>query len=382
MLKLRDKYLFHAGISCFFYLGYGAFTVILALYCQDVGMSASQISYIVSFAPLLSIGTQPFFGYLSDKWQSPRKVAMMLLTIVIACTLLFSLTNNFWLLMLSSGIAVSLWNAVMPLTDLIGANSPYDFGKIRLWGSIGYAIMAQIAGILYEYISPFSTYVAAMLGTILAIICIYYVSDPKLAKPTEKKNHLSTKDILKELVHNRAYIIFLMISFFFWGACMTNNNYLSLFIISRGGSSTQVGTYQLFSTLFEIPMILATDYIVKKVSFQKILFFAISMSLINFAWYATLPSVNFIIYVFIFKGFSTVLMTMITVRIIMLLVKEDYVSTAFGIQCMVGKGVGSTIIQIIGGSLIDNASMSVFYLFLASMIAAALFFSLFFRISK
>lgn len=65
MSKLRDHYLFHAGISCFFYLGYGAFTVVLSMYCQDIGMSASQIAYIVSFAPLLSIATQPFL----DTWQ-------------------------------------------------------------------------------------------------------------------------------------------------------------------------------------------------------------------------------------------------------------------------------------------------------------------------
>ena len=57
----------------FFYLGYGAFTVVLSMYCQDIGMSASQIAYIVSFAPLLSIATQPFFGYLADKWQFTKK---------------------------------------------------------------------------------------------------------------------------------------------------------------------------------------------------------------------------------------------------------------------------------------------------------------------
>ena len=47
MSKLRDHYLFHAGISCFFYLGYGAFTVVLSMDCQDIGMSASQIAYIL-----------------------------------------------------------------------------------------------------------------------------------------------------------------------------------------------------------------------------------------------------------------------------------------------------------------------------------------------
>lgn len=78
-------------------------------------------------------------------------------------------------------------NAVTPLTDRIGVSSPYQFGKIRLWGSLGYAVMAQISGILYQYISPFSNFMAAILGTLLTIICIYMVSDPKLNEPVEKK---------------------------------------------------------------------------------------------------------------------------------------------------------------------------------------------------
>ena len=48
-------------------------------------------------------------------------------------------------------------NAVTPLTDRIGVSSPYQFGKIRLWGSVGYAIMAQVSGLLYQYISPLRT---------------------------------------------------------------------------------------------------------------------------------------------------------------------------------------------------------------------------------
>ena len=382
MKGIKNHYLFQAGISCFFYLGYGSFTVIQAIYCQDVGMSASQISYIVSFAPLLSIATQPFFGYLSDKWRSPRKVSMMLLGIIAICTFIFSITRSFWLLLLTSGLAVSLWSAVMPLADLIAASAPYDFGKIRLWGSVGYAFMAQISGILYEYISPFSNYIASILGTILTIICVYYVFDPKIDDTKESKSNLSTKVIMKELIHNRPYIIFLIISFFFWGASMTNYNYLSLFILSQGGTSTQVGTYQLFSTLFEIPMILATDYITKKVPFRYILMFAIGMGIFNFAWYASLPSVNWIIYMFIFKGFSTVLYTMITVKLIMLMVKDEYVSTAYGIQCMIGKGIGVTIVQLIGGRLIDTVSMSGFYIFLACMVVISFICTFFFTLPQ
>lgn len=384
MNKLRNRYLFHAGISCFFYLGYGAFTVILSMYCQDIGMSATQIAYIVSFSPLLSIITQPAFGYLADKWKSPRKVSILLMAITILTMFIFAISHNFWILLLSSGIAISFMNAITPLTDRIGVSSPYQFGKIRLWGSLGYAVMAQVSGILYQYISPFSNFMAGILGAILTIICIYFVNDPKLQE-VEKvvdMQPLSTKNIVLELIHNRPFIIFMIITFFFWGACSTNFNYLSIFIRSQGGTASQVGTYQLCATLFEIPMILITDYIIKKISFRNIMLFAVSISVINFAWYATLPSVNQIIFVFIFKGFSTVLFTMITVRLVMLLVKEEYVSTAYGIQCMLGKGFGAMIFQLFGGQIIDNIGMSAFYLFLCVGTIIALIFVLLFKLPK
>lgn len=384
MNKLRNRYLFHAGISCFFYLGYGAFTVILSMYCQDIGMSATQIAYIVSFSPLLSIITQPAFGYLADKWKSPRKVSILLMAITILTMFIFAISHNFWILLLSSGIAISFMNAITPLTDRIGVSSPYQFGKIRLWGSLGYAVMAQVSGILYQYISPFSNFMAGILGAILTIICIYFVNDPKLQE-VEKvvdMQPLSTKNIVLELIHNRTFFIFMIITFFFWGACSTNFNYLSIFIRSQGGTASQVGTYQLCATLFEIPMILITDYIIKKISFRNIMLFAVSISVINFAWYATLPSVNQIIFVFIFKGFSTVLFTMITVRLVMLLVKEEYVSSAYGIQCMLGKGFGAMIFQLFGGQIIDNIGMSAFYLFLCVGTIIALIFVLLFKLPQ
>ena len=76
---------------------------------------------------------------MADKWQSPRKVSILLSFANILCMFIFAISRNFWILLLSSGLAVSFMNAVTPLTDRIGVSSPYQFGKIRLWGSVGYA---------------------------------------------------------------------------------------------------------------------------------------------------------------------------------------------------------------------------------------------------
>ncbi|MGN1183490.1 MAG: hypothetical protein ACI4SR_10825, partial [Faecalibacillus sp.] len=91
---------------------------------------------------------------------------------------------------------------------------------------------------------------------------------------------------------------------------------------------------------------------------------------------------NLIICVFVFKGFSTVLFVMITVRLVMVLVKDEYVSTAYGIQAMLGKGLGAMIFQLIGGRIIDHISMSAFYWFLFAGVALAFLFTLFFKIPE
>ena len=83
-------------------------------------------------------------------------------------------------------------------------------------GSVGYAIMAQVSGLLYQYISPFANFMAGILGTLITIICIYMVSDPKLSEvPEKEENKLSTVVVMKELVHNIPFMLFLVISFSF-----------------------------------------------------------------------------------------------------------------------------------------------------------------------
>ena len=351
----------------------------LALYLSDIHFNAQQISLITSSAPLFSIFAQPYLGTLADRFRSPRKVSLVALFITVVMNVIFMFSHQLIILLITSATILALFNAVTPLTDRIGVSSPYDFGKIRLWGSVGYAISAQLCGLVYDVIAPISIFVIFLFGTITVLICILRVNDPEEVQ-TETKVEYSSKEAYKSLFKNKQYIIFLLISFFFWGACTANFTYISVFIKSVGGTASMVGTYQLFATLFEVPAILATDFIIKKFSYKHIMLFACAMSIVNFVWYATLPNPNLIVAVFLFKGLSTILFTMITVRLIMEIVEDKYVSTAFGLQATVGRGIGAAVVQLIGGKLIDSFStMTPFYLFLSVLIVTALVLSLTFK---
>ncbi|MGZ7244401.1 MFS transporter, partial [Streptococcus pyogenes] len=60
-------------------------------------------------------------------------------------------------------------NGANPVLEKIAVSSPYSYGKIRIWGTIGFAIGTQISGLIYDYISPQAIFVAFILAMILSI---------------------------------------------------------------------------------------------------------------------------------------------------------------------------------------------------------------------
>ena len=47
-------------------------------------------------------------------------------------------------------------NGVNPIMEKIATASPYQYGKIRIWGTIGYALGSQLAGLLYESLNRYT----------------------------------------------------------------------------------------------------------------------------------------------------------------------------------------------------------------------------------
>lgn len=380
----RNRFIYHAGINGLFYWATGCYYTVMALYLANVAhMNANEVAMITSATPLLSIFTQPLLGTLADRFRSPRKVAMASLAITLVMNFVFMFTRSFILLLISSGLILSIYNAVTPLTDRIGTAAPYPFGRIRIFGSIGYAISAQISGLIYDRIAPQAPFVMFIAAAVLCIICIYRVNDPVVDTSSKTEDDsFSVKDAYTSLFHNRPFMIFLFINVFFWAASMCNNNYLSLFITSLGGKASHVGTYQLFSTFFEVPCILTTDFFLRKFSYKKLLMFSTAMAALQYFWYSTLPSPSLVIAVFVFKGFA-IFFTMAQVKLVLDIVDSRFVSTAYGLLYMAGKGIGTVIVQLIGGRLIGAfPTMHYYYLFLTGLAVAAFVITLFFNTGK
>lgn len=371
----KGSYLYYALGNGMFYFSWAMFACIISVYLAGINCSATEISLITSAAALFAMATQPITGFLADKFRSPKRVAIITGILTIIFGLLFAYTKSFIFLFLLNGFTQGCLNGITALTDRLATAAPYPFGTIRVWGSLLYAIAAQISGIVYDYVSPLANFYIFAAGLVIMIFSFYMMYD---AKPivVNKTKKVTTKEVITHLWKNKSFKIFLLIFILFQGPSSAQSVYLPLVIKGLGGTTTIVGTTLLLSTLSEIPAVLFSDRYMKKVSYKTLMIFACLLSIIRFVWYATCPNPYLIMSVFFFQGLTTIIFILVSVKIVLDLVEEEYVNSAYGISSMLAKGFSALIFQFVAGIILDyfpgNTGYTVMYLLFATSITLSL----------
>ena len=146
------------AIFFFFYYGYlGIVSPFLSLYFDHLGFTAIQISLLMSMLQITRILGPMFWGWLSDHRQD--RIGIMRKTAVAS---LFIFTGIFFF---QSFTALMMWMFVLnlissSLTPLGEAATVHAlqktntfesrYGKLRLWGSIGFMVAVFLGGFWFE----------------------------------------------------------------------------------------------------------------------------------------------------------------------------------------------------------------------------------------
>ncbi len=349
----KGSYFYYAMANGMFYYSWGTFACIISVYLAGVGCSATEISLITSAAPLFAMVSQPVCGMLADKFKSPKLVGIICMILCAISGMLFAYSHHFLFLFLFNGLTQGFLNGTTALSDRLATGAPYPFGTIRMWGSILYAIACQVAGLVYDYVSPLANYYIFAVAVLLTVLGFYQMHD---VQPVEKENveKFTLKQLFSSLLKNKSFVMFVFIYILFQGPTSANGVYMPLLIKELGGTTAMVGTTLLLSTMFELPTVLLSDRIMKYVSYKQLMIFSSILSIVRFAWYATCPDPSMIMYMFFFQGLTSIVFILVAVKIIIDIVDERFVNSAYGLSSMLAKGLSALIFQMISGSIIDH----------------------------
>lgn len=374
--RYQNSYLSYFFMYNFYYLSWALFSALISVYLMGMGFKASEVSLVVSASFLISLITQPIIGKWNDQYNL-KKVNTILFLIAIVGGLVFMLSRYLIMIMISYSVVLMSINGVNPIMEKIATASPYQYGKIRIWGTIGYALGSQLAGILYERISPQSIFIVFVFTMFLCILGLLG-TQPHMQKQSQRDNTAKTSEILK----NKKFLYYLMICGLFYGVTYMSNTFIPSMLTDKGLDVGITSTVLSIAVFCEAPLVLLSSHFMDRLSNKTLLMIATTMVCAQCAVYGLdMPMWMTVIVTFLVKHPAGMLFIMINLKVVNTLIDEKHQMTALAIVATL-KNLVSIIFQNAAGYILDISSYSYLYMICLMCMVISLLLVIFFKIDR
>lgn len=381
--RLYQKYL---ALFCLFFFAMASHSTLIAVYLADLGKSASEVSLVLVTFNLFSMIVQPAATELGER-LGLKKAMTLMLGAAFFLSIGFYFTANIWLLAVIYGSVSSLIFSLIPFTDLLATLSPYRYGLIRYWGTLGFSIGAQITGLVYQYLFPKSIFVLFMITLVLTVWVLHsLLREPKMEaihqEYTESKAHMASAERVtyRSAFSHRLFIIYLLIAFVIYGGNMINGTYMPVLFTSKGASVAAASFVISVALLGEVLMMLRSSTFMDRFSNKHILVAILSVNVVSFAANAFIDNFALLAVINILTRFtSSGTFIMLNIKIIHTLLGKGGTATGFAAVQIIGRSLGTVFFQMLAGPIIDSWGIQAIYLTLTifsigSLVTALLFF--------
>lgn len=255
------------GVFWFLYMGgLGVIFPYMSLYLQEnVGLSGGQLGMALAMHPLMGIVASPLWGQWADR-TGKRRAALVFLALGSAIGyFLVPHAQNFTMLLICLALLAIFAAPAMPVATslsfaVLGRDGPTGFGRIRVWGTVGYLILIVAFPLLLslESNAPDFKSGAQNLATIFPIagtLCVC-AALALLFVPSSATTSLRAKqEDIYLLMRKRSFLRLLGLAFLAFGLLSGPIVLFPIFVTERGGTIDTVSRLWIPMLLLEIPLI-------------------------------------------------------------------------------------------------------------------------------
>ena len=246
------------------FVGVGVFMPYIAMYFMRKDLTSAQVGTLLALTPFAGFIVQPVWGIISDKLNVTR------LLVTIGCwstsilVLAFTVTDRFeyliWVVVLMSMLRAPIHPnvAALALSHLELRGKQEEYGKFRLWGSIGFVVATVFAGgLLFEDNLTLTIYIYAGCMLVLGLIS-FKLPDRHIY------TEVQWKDGLRLIADNRQLRLFLLGIICIGVTLGITNQYLVVYMNELNASAWMIGATVAVSALPEIPIMSYAQTFIRK----------------------------------------------------------------------------------------------------------------------
>ena len=356
------------SLQSLFWMTYCMVVGFSVTYLLSCGYSNSEAGYILASANICALVLQPFFADLADRSKKINAMTIFLVSIVIifVCSIgLFFISARSVILTLIYVVMITLANAVIAFLTSVQylmdrSKSKINFGFCRAGGSLCFAILSAVMGILIERIGMKSIPTALFIITFLIIILCMYITRHRIHTTYESTNaltHQKSSSLLVFFKENPKFMVLSIGMLFIYYAHAFITNFTISIVRNVGGDHREMGYLIAFMALMELPGMIGFNEISRRFKVSSLLLFSMMMFSVKAIIVWLSPSLMTLTFGFALQVVSFALYIPASVQYANIMIDEkDTVKAQMMFNLM--QAGGAVFSSIIGGWLIDFSGIS------------------------
>ncbi|MDF2881495.1 MAG: transporter [Clostridiaceae bacterium] len=349
------------GIYLLFYAAFACYYPFLITFYEEKGLSYTQIGIAFAVGSIAGVIIQPIWGYITDKYLNKRLsiIITMILSAVIILT--YILANSFFWIIIVLLAFITFHSPISSITDaycyeIIDEYKSIDYGKIRLMGSLGYAVSALIMGFVIKALSSDFIFFGYCIFICLASAIIISFN----FKGKRTSSQLKLKEVGKVL-NDKRFIIFSIAIVLINITFGVNSNYLAVLINKTGGDVSKLGLMWFIIAISELPAFFFSNKLFKRFGIINLLGVSIVFYILRYFLDSISSNYTMIIIIQLLQGVTYPLYLMAALQYVNKIVPKNLQTTGITLYSAIGGGIGGFTGNLFGGIFLEW--FSVFMLF-------------------
>ncbi|WP_166242381.1 MFS transporter [Paenibacillus turpanensis] len=368
----RHEYFLKITFFCIF-MTMACVVSYIPLWLDARGYSKTEIGFVLSLGPLISIGSNLLWGYVSDRFQTIVKILWIILIGQLVTIFFVGRLESFAAVAIVMAFFYFFQTPMITLQDSLTLNSlggqQGRYASFRVWGSIGFAVTAVVVGYILKSMHSDAILWTVMIAAALTLAVTFGLQDRKGGSVSK----LSFAGIWK-VIGSPTFLLFLFFLFLMSVAHRANDNFLSLYLQSMGAEESVIGWAMMMSAVSEIPVFFLMARYGHRFKELPLLAFAALVYAVRFALYSIADTAIAIVFLQLMHSFSFGIFLVTAIRYIQNVIPDEYRATGQAVFAVTWLGLAGLASGSIGGVIFDQFGGQATYLF-AAISALIAFFS-------
>ncbi|MBP9713625.1 MAG: MFS transporter [Sterolibacterium sp.] len=263
----------------------GAYMPYFGVYLQAQGYSAWDISLLLSLMQLMRLFAPNLWSHLAERLGRQAPVVRATTALCILCFSLLFFTQGLGATFVAIALLAFFWSAALPLVEALTLSQldrhAEHYGRIRLWGSVGFVVAVQCIGALLDALPIISllwvslALLGLLLGSALAL--------PESHSPPEHGHEARPSISYRAMLQRQPKLLPLLWACFLMSAAHGPLYvFYSIHLVEHAYSKTLIGALWSLGVAAEILAFMWMPRLLRRYSLYRLLLLAFIAAVLRF----------------------------------------------------------------------------------------------------